>query len=824
MKHILSTLFFLCLIATSLPLAAQFRRERNTASKEYELKAFNLAIENYKKALARRPSDLESLSRIADSYRMLNQMQTAHDYYQQAVRDKKVEANTVLEHAHVLKALSRYDEAKQWYLLYARDYDVVVGNHYAQSCDFAKAQSGVDAGFTNQSVAVNSPTSDFGATMPSPQQLVFNSARTPAGTAFDGRAKNSPYVASIGPDGALTRAFALVTGYNDPSGNIGPVSYTPDGREVVFTRNNFIAGTRMIPEAGINMTLMIADVNDQGGWSNARPLPFNGTDFSSGFGSFGADGNSIYFSSDRPQGYGGYDIYRVRRQGESWESVPENLGTVVNTSGHEITPSFDGASLFFSSNWHHGLGTYDVFRAEVSAGRPTALFHMGAGINSDRDDLGFVYDPVSATGYVTSNRIGGSGMEDVYRIARKSDSKRLLVQSSRDGSYLANVAIDFTACGGQVYATDENGKYVFEGIDGLDCEVVISKQGYTPVRLPIKNMQVGTDNEVRIALEPTDSEIITGGFSGPDTDTPVPGGPTPPGTYRGMVVNAQSGYPIPMANIKLTQRNSGASANVYTNVDGAYILALEPSTTYDLQISADGFTSVGFPIINRDGSDRNLLGTVTLLPGQSVTATVSQPTTTVPTTTTTPTNAGEATPANTTSGYSVQVASVRARPDLSRYGNLNNFGRVYEVNTGSAYKVRLGVFGTRAEAESAAKNALNAGYTGAFVVSDSGAATSGSTGPDYAPPATNASTTQSSTSGRYKVQLGAFGQPQNFNRAKAASLGSVETKMRGNLTLFMVGGITSVADAQRIKASARSMGYDGAFILEEVNGQLVKLR
>ena len=411
MKHYISTLFLLVLMAATLPVSAQFRRERKTANKEYELKAFNLAIESYKKALARRPADLESLSRIADSYRMLNQMQTAHTYYQEAVRDKKVEGSTVLEHAHVLKALGRYDEAKQWYLLYARDYDVVAGNHFAQSADFAKSQAGQDAGYTVQSISTNSPVSDYGASMPSPQQLVFNSARTAAGDGFEGQATNRPYVAAVGPDGNLQQAFALQTGYDDANGNVGPVSYTADGRQVIFTRNNFTAGTRMIPEAGIIMSLMIADVNDQGNWLNPRPLPFNGTDYNSGFGTFSPDGNMIYFASNRPGGFGGYDIYRVRRQGAAWESVPENVGAVINSVGHELTPYYDGTSLFFSSDYHHGLGAYDVFRAEMDGGRPTTLYHMGVGINSDRDDLGFVYDPITATGYVTSNRIGGSGME-----------------------------------------------------------------------------------------------------------------------------------------------------------------------------------------------------------------------------------------------------------------------------------------------------------------------------------------------------------------------------------------------------------------------------
>jgi hypothetical protein len=523
MRYFFQSLLVFLLLAAALPVSAQFRSEMRTANKEYELNAYNLAIESYKKALARRPNNVEALSRIADSYRMLNQMQTAHSYYQQVVRERKVEAKTLLEHAHVLKALGRYDEAKQWYLLYARDHDQVVGNHFAQSCDFALRQISSEAGFVVQASSVNAPVADFGPSMPSPGQLVFNSARTVSGENFDGQARNRPFVAAVGPDGSLQEAYVLRTGYTDAAGNVGPVSYTPDGRQVIFTRNNFTSGTRMVPEAGISMNLMIADVNQDGAWVNPRPLPFNGTDFSTGYGTFSADGNAIYFASDRPEGYGGFDIYRASRQGQTWEAIPENLGTVVNSVGHEITPFFDGASLFFSSDWHHGLGTYDVFRAEMVDSRPQTLYHMGNGINSNRDDIGFIYDPIMSSGYVVSNRIGGSGQEDIYYVGRTNARKTLVVQSATDGAFLANAVVDMTACGGQQYQTDSGGRYVLQSTEGLNCDVIIGAPGYQSVRIPIQNMQADAQNIVRVTLN----------AAGGGTDPNVGNTPLPPGAYRG---------------------------------------------------------------------------------------------------------------------------------------------------------------------------------------------------------------------------------------------------------------------------------------------------
>jgi len=180
----------------------------------------------------------------------------------------------------------------------------------------------------------------------------------------------------------------------------------------------------------------------------------------------------------------------------------------------------------------------------------------------------------------------------------------------------------------------------------------------------------------------------------------------------------------------------------------------------------------------------------------------------------------------TLQGYSVQLASLGKQPDLSKFDDVKNLGRVYDVNNGSAYKVRIGVFPTRAEAAQAAADA-KAYYPGAFVVTDNGTVAKGSTtsgGSGYTPPQPNPTNPGSSTSfGRYKVQLGAFGKPENFDRNKAGQLGTVETTMRGTLTLFMIGNLNSLSEARSVQARASAAGYPGAFVLESVNGVLTKV-
>ncbi|MEL6274937.1 MAG: carboxypeptidase regulatory-like domain-containing protein [Bacteroidota bacterium] len=797
MMRIFSPFLIVLFLLAATPLNAQFRSAMRKANKEYDIHAYNLAINSYQEALARRSTDLEALSKIANSYRMLNQMSQAHQYYTQAVRNRKVSPDTKLQHAHVLKALGRYDEAKQWYLAFARDHDAVVGNHFAQSCDFAKQQAAQNSGFRATASPANSPTAEFGPSYAGQNQLLFSSARTDKGGAFDGQAHNHPFVSTFGAGGTLQEPFLLRNGYD--AGNVGPVNYSPDGSKVVFTRNNFTDGTRMIPAAGMSLTLWIADVNPSGQWVNARPLPFNGSDFSSGFGMFSSDGLSIYFASNRPEGYGGYDIYRSTWGGNDWSTIPENLGTVINSVGDEITPYFDGTNLYFSSNWHHGLGGFDVFRTEMPNGRPNTLYHMGNGINSSRDDYGFIYDVARNAGFVVSNRIGGSGNEDLYRINLAGQNLTIIVRSASDGTAVSGAIIDFTACGDQAYSADFNGRYVFQAVSGLNCEVTITKDGYVPVTLPMQSLTNAPGGEIPVSLSKLSE------------------------SYRGKIVNAQTRLPVAGAIVRLVNRGSGNVAEVTADVNGDYAVAMQPYNTYDITISAPGYESINFPLAMADGSDRNVLSTLSLLPSQG---TVGPPITGGGGNPYTP-------PANTgggvtTSGFSVQMASVSKAPDMNSFGSLSDLGRVYAVNAGGAYKIRMGVFQTRAEAESAKAALAQRGYPGSFIVTDTGDGTGVRSGqPNPAPPTTTGPPTTTPNNnfgvGPYYVQLGAYKNPRYFDTGKAQQIGNLVQRSRGDLTLMLIDAGSNVATARTLQSRAKNSGYPKAFVVQDVNGQLVKV-
>jgi Tol biopolymer transport system component len=790
-------LFFAVLLSNS-SLFAQFRSDLRKANKEYELHAYNLAIKSYLEALARRPDDVEALSRIADSYRHLNQMEEAERYYALALNQKDVEPIHRLEYGHVLKALGKYDDAKKWYLEYARE-NAVVGNHYAASTDFAKAQQSVMSTYTAVNEFVNSSSSDFAPAFYGQNQVVFSSARVDVqrgATNWTGEARNQLYVANIGRNGYLESPFYL---RNDgrSSFNEGPVAYSPDGRWVAFTKNNFMDGARQISSSGMEMSLQIAEVSSAGDWINTKPFPYNGTNFSVGYPTFAADGNALYFASNRPDGFGGYDIYVSYRNGagNNW-GTPENLGPVVNTQGDEISPALEGTNLYFSSDWHEGFGGYDVFRAESVTGRWTRVFHMGNGINSSRDDYGFVYDGFRNLGYVASNRPGGRGNEDIYKVTRAADNIVILVKNASDGSPIPTSTIDFSACGEGVFQTDVRGLYNLQVVQGLSCNLLIQKEGFLSKSLQITATGSREAREYTVMLSRIGEEFL------------------------GRVVNYASNLPLEGVTITASNQTTGSTMETVTDFNGDYLLALAPNTIYIVRYSRPGFRDLSRTVRSDGGYNRDVLGIISMVDVNQA-GVGNGGNTTLP-----ETNPGNTNPGGTTttitSGFAVQISAGK-QANLSQYATLENFGTVYAKQEAGLQKVRVGTFSSREEATRVLGLVKNQGYKGAFIVKEEGVTTTTGNGGDLASKGGNEGNT-SAVNGRYRIQLAAYRNPEYFKADKIQTLGTIEDAKRGDFTVKYLAAYDTLQTARNVLQQVKTAGFKDAIIVENIGGEWKKVQ
>ena len=195
--------------------------------------------------------------------------------------------------------------------------------------------------------------------------------------------------------------------------NLGPLSYSKDGRMVAYMRNTFTTGSNQIFSDESNMSIYVALTNEDGDFTDEKPFPYNQVEYSFAFPNLGFNGNALYFASNKPGGMGGFDIYVSYFRDGKW-GQPENLGPEVNTAGNEITPFFDGEQLYFASDYHFGLGGYDNFTSSVVDGSWSPAQNLGKGINSPSDDYYLTPDLATEAIYFTSNRLGGRGKDDIY--------------------------------------------------------------------------------------------------------------------------------------------------------------------------------------------------------------------------------------------------------------------------------------------------------------------------------------------------------------------------------------------------------------------------
>ncbi len=223
----------------------------------------------------------------------------------------------------------------------------------------------------------------------------------------------SIFLARRNEDGALNAAvpFAeeLTTKWHE-----GPLTFNKTNDKIFFSRNDFLDGNVDKASDGVVKQMIISADMAGGKWSNQQRLPFNDKEYDFVHPSINVDDNVLYFSSDRPGGFGGMDIWKVEKNGTTW-GVPVNLGAGINTSSNEVFPFIhaDG-TLFFSSNGHGSMGGGDIFFSKPFNGEYVNPVNLGAKFNTNSDDFGFIIDRDKKNGYFSSNRDGGNGQDDIY--------------------------------------------------------------------------------------------------------------------------------------------------------------------------------------------------------------------------------------------------------------------------------------------------------------------------------------------------------------------------------------------------------------------------
>jgi len=198
-------------------------------------------------------------------------------------------------------------------------------------------------------------------------------------------------------------AESLKTNFHD-----GPVSFNESGDYMVLTRCFDEKTNKQTPS---NFGLYFADKENEV-WGNIQEFPFNDREANTIQPSFNSDASTLYFSSNRAGGFGGYDLYVSRFKNGAWQT-PENLGPRINTAENEIYPFLHSTGrLYFSSEGHDNkAGGYDLFYSEFYNGQWINPIKLPSPFNSSSNDYTFYIDKDFQKGLYTSS---SRGSKDIY--------------------------------------------------------------------------------------------------------------------------------------------------------------------------------------------------------------------------------------------------------------------------------------------------------------------------------------------------------------------------------------------------------------------------
>jgi len=332
--------------------------------------------------------------------------------------------------------------------------------------------------FNVQNLPINSEVSDFGGTLQD-GKLYITSARNSNRRTYGWNEEPflDIYTASVDSEGAFQTPAIIEENINTKY-HEGTVSFSPDGNTMYFSRESYyekVFQRDSLTKYKISVLHLFKSVKQEDQWSEAEPLSLNGNSYSVKNPSVSADGSTLYFASDKTGGFGQYDIYSAPIDTDGSVGEATNMGQKLNTEGQEMFPFISSSNtLYFSSNGHLGLGGMDVFFAKLVDGKVGPVRNIGIPVNGNADDFAFSMNEETEEGFVSSNREGGKGSDDIYAIKKLQPICDVLmtitVKDSETGLVLEGASVDIKDAEGTVFGTKvSNAQGVVEYI--IECDV-----------------------------------------------------------------------------------------------------------------------------------------------------------------------------------------------------------------------------------------------------------------------------------------------------------------------------------------------------------------
>ncbi|WP_310559283.1 OmpA family protein [Flavobacterium sp.] len=495
------------------------------ADKNYDKFAYIDAIKTYERVFEKGYKTPDMLQKLGNAYYFNADLEKAAKWYGELFAlTQEVEPEYYYRYAQSLKAMKDYKKADEMLVKFnqksGNDLRAKLATAQKDYLAVIRKNSGR---YTIENAGINSDKSDYGSAYLG-NKVVFASARDTGGFAgrkhtWTNESFTNLYQAEMGAEGGLTKAERFGNKLNSKFHESTPV-FTKDGKTVYFTRNNFLNGKKgKDAEKATLLKVYRATLNgDQ--WENITELPFNSDNYNVAHPALSKDEKTLYFASNMPGTLGQSDIFKVAIKGDGSYGTPENLGNIINTEGRETFPFVSSDNeMYFASDGHPGLGGMDIFVSKLDNQTYKEAINVGEPLNSSKDDFSFIINNTTRLGYVSSNRDGGQGSDDIYRFKenKKLECEQFLsgvVTDKQTGLPIANAKVTLSDSNFnrlRDVITDAEGKFDFGKVDcNSKYYLKTERPEYTTVETPTITAKETGKTFVPVELEKAVQPIKTG--------------------------------------------------------------------------------------------------------------------------------------------------------------------------------------------------------------------------------------------------------------------------------------------------------------------------
>ena len=497
---------------------------RERADQLYTAYKYAQAVPIYLKLADSKKPQLKDLEKLANSYAMMNDYEAAENWYARVIQYSESKAENLMHYGQVLQSNTKYGKAKEIFMRYAQQSgDSKRVANWIAGCDSSLVWMANPTGhkITNASL-INTAVSEFG-TFPIGNKIFYTAEQDSITSKKLSGRTGKPYlrIFTVNPDASQSLSLPLLNqeAYNTGDYHVGPLISNKAGDMRFITRtyggkNGEVDKENKIKYITHNLELIIYTAA-KGGWV-ATPFPYNNVkEYSVGHAALSVDEKTLYFVSDMPGGSGGTDLWYSELQADGKWGTPQNAGSIINSPGNEMFPGIDNdGTLYYSSNGFPGMGGLDIFSAKGSKANWSKPINLRYPLNSGGDDFAFVNIETTTDntrGYLSSNRSGGKGSDDIYSFSNMRKKLILVltgnVINKRTEKPLTDAIVSLYTNGRQIVGkqnSNKDGAFLFELAPNTDYTVLAQKETFYSDSVQIGSTSLKNQDTVKVflALEP----------------------------------------------------------------------------------------------------------------------------------------------------------------------------------------------------------------------------------------------------------------------------------------------------------------------------------